>query len=657
MHSLRRRLSKKAWHSRPTSPSPSPQDSLLEAPENMKDREGPDSQSLPETPLRPTHAEAASSTLASFTGAESTPEHDDAVEPSSLHSSSPRSTEVPAQPGLSTNSSIERISQVSSTPGSISADLASSPTTSSPSEGLFTRSTSGGQPPWDRSVEVVWTRHIPTSGQADSGDETASFRENIVRLGQEIATPTSPTQNTLTEELGNEITSLSHGAKARSGPTATSSRIQRKKLRNAKSPYFRLPDRIRFKIMKYVLANHNSDDKPIRMNNPVFLWQAWPVNRLTKPPVWSTDYFDSLESVLSSLDPYTSICSAMRADVLAALFLTRRFHVVYAPHMGRQTQPAATQYMDRYGPLMASITIEVDFTKLGGGVAQAASNFPALAGLNGIKSLIESFVQRQLSRRQTPIRDLRVLVRRYHGVRLLTNPRPSTSPLHFRRRTLLTTSESISPTTHLPPKTPELITPNPTATLLSYYTPDNQITHLLAPLKSLGPLVNTLTITAAPERFITELAIALRGAAAADDQTLRTAEMEQHVTFRLPAEAYPFPMLPGQRAVVDFGPRQRGGVGVVVVVGGGAEGWEGEDGCRMLGVVSTGETEGGGDIKGVPPRRAARRRTGLGGLALRFRGGGGDIGGEEEEKEEGKMGQGVFGRMVGGSRKGLFGLG
>jgi hypothetical protein len=59
-------------------------------------------------------------------------------------------------------------------------------------------------------------------------------------------------------------------------------------------------------------------------------WDVWPVNRLAKPQEWSTDYFDSPESVLSSLGNYTSICSAMHADVPATVVLTRRLHVVYA---------------------------------------------------------------------------------------------------------------------------------------------------------------------------------------------------------------------------------------------------------------------------------------------------------------------------------------
>lgn len=407
----------------------------------------------------------------------------------------------------------------------------------------------------------------------------------------------------------------------------TPNKVIHQRSQNANNRYFQLPDAVRLRVMKYVLASHSHHDKPIRMNNPVFLWEAWPVNRHRKPRIWSIDYFDSLESVLSSLDPYTSVCAAMRADVLAALFLVRRFHVVYSPFVGRESQPAATKYMDRYGALMASITLEVDFTKLGGGWKPEAATFDATAGLKGVKKLVEGFVQSQLTR-STSIQDLRVLVRRYYGVRPALDVSKPTHPRTRNKHTRKSTATNTNTTTTIPlisaapprkhpllplhptnsPKqtnrqtlTPHSPAPVSTSTLTptsttpppipppTPYTPTTQITQTLHPLKSLGPLVSRLTLTSVPESFAAELITSLWSA---DKKALRAdaAVLAEHVTYRVPGREYPpFPSFPSLFGDGD-GEGEGRGWGAVV-------GWGGDDddddggGCR--------EGVGGGEYEGV----------------------------------------------------------
>lgn len=280
---------------------------------------------------------------------------------------------------------------------------------SAPAKERCIASTAEEQSLWDQHADIVWTRHIPSGGTKALEDGT-TFRANLESLAPRAPIPSSGSQGP------NDEVSLAHTETTSDSLPKPYHKAIDKGVHNANNRYFQLPDPVRFEIMRHVLASHNRQNKPIRMNNPVFLWEAWPVNRHRKPKVWSTDYFDSLESVLSSLDSYTSVCGAMRADILAALFLVRRFHVVYSPFVGKESQPAATKYMDRYGPLMASITLEVDFTKLGGGRNPDAASLNPTAALKRTTKLVEGFVQSQLPRR-TPIQDLRVLVRRYHGVR------------------------------------------------------------------------------------------------------------------------------------------------------------------------------------------------------------------------------------------------
>ncbi|KAL2174809.1 uncharacterized protein P884DRAFT_63779 [Thermothelomyces heterothallicus CBS 202.75] len=287
--------------------------------------------------------------------------------------------------------------------------------------------------------------------------------------------------------------------------------------------------------MKYLLECLNPGDKPIRMNSPVYLREVWLVNRPQTPGVWSARSFDSLGSVLSSLDSYISACSAMRADVLATLFLTRRFHVVYSPYMGNSTQPAATHYMNKYGSLMASITLEVDFTNLSGSWRPEAVHLDGLRGLDGVKRLVDTFVQSQLTRRSnTPIRDLRVLVRRYHGFRPQTLPAPPSSPPSFSFSSFSSPSSVFSYPSTSPVSTtrsriasairsrlrrrrstnalasaPSTLRPTPTPTPTTTrreYSPAAHVRHALSALPSLCSVVSRLTLSGAPADFSAELA-------------------------------------------------------------------------------------------------------------------------------------------------------
>jgi hypothetical protein len=138
------------------------------------------------------------------------------------------------------------------------------------------------------------------------------------------------------------------------------------------SRFFRLPDAVRFRIWKEVLRDHDSG-KSVRLNNPGFLAAVWPVeriggNRCQQPGTnWDNSgisraqkeenradrgqpagYFDSLATVLDSVQPYMATSFGARIDVLATLMLTRRFHVVYSPFVSAQLQPAATLWLDKY---------------------------------------------------------------------------------------------------------------------------------------------------------------------------------------------------------------------------------------------------------------------------------------------------------------------
>ncbi|KAH6615786.1 hypothetical protein B0J18DRAFT_372464, partial [Chaetomium sp. MPI-SDFR-AT-0129] len=351
-----------------------------------------------------------------------------------------------------------------------------------------TQAVSVDQPPWDRITELVWNRTV-LDRETKEKEEGVIFENVLARLKDMAAADearAAPTGDV--PPSGNNMALLAVPMGDGKGRRNTHSRIlMAKTARNAADKrYFGLPAHIRFRIMKYLLHAHNPDDKPIRMNNPIDLCEAWPVNKIKdRTKEWISEHFDSLESVLYSLSNYTSTCSAMRADVLAALFLTRRFHVVYSPYVSGKIHYSAIKYMDRYGHLMASIAVEVDFTKLAGSYQPAGADLDAAQSMKGVVSHLKHFIDRQKMRPDgVPLRDLRVLVRRYYGFRPYrpTSPRPkSKSPASSRPSTPESTSTSIS--FHSSKPVP--------------YTPDSLVADVLAPLSALGSCVQSLTITGA----------------------------------------------------------------------------------------------------------------------------------------------------------------
>ncbi|KAM7191700.1 hypothetical protein V8F20_009177, partial [Naviculisporaceae sp. PSN 640] len=266
-------------------------------------------------------------------------------------------------------------------------------------------------PPWDRTAELVWTKGIATSDNKLWHDELC-FQENTVRMAASEAKLRPSTLHQSTQPRAKQTSLLT--------PGIYSKEPQRRNNISGKDNglYFKLPDRVRLKIAKRIIAFHSSG-KPIRLNSPVFFKPIWPVNGPPGKaglPFYTEEYFDSLHSVLYQLDRYLSVCFAMRIDILTTLFLTRRFHVIYSPMVKPLTCPLATRFMDKYGVYMKLINLEIDLTKFGGNFHPASATMDF--SLSTIRAHVERFVEGQLSRHGgTTLQSLIVMVRRYHGVR------------------------------------------------------------------------------------------------------------------------------------------------------------------------------------------------------------------------------------------------
>jgi hypothetical protein len=181
-------------------------------------------------------------------------------------------------------------------------------------------------------------------------------------------------------------------------------------------------------VAKYLVPD--DDRRPIRLNNGTRLYR----------PVWLDGHFDSLESVLRAVEAYTSVCWALRADVLMTLANTRRFHVVLSPFSGPLLDPAAHRWFDAYAGHIQHLTLEVDMSKLGFGAEAAAADLRPL--MTKVRPRIEAYAAAQKRRAVgqemllhqggffsldertaalrgglTTVHELGVAARRYYGVR------------------------------------------------------------------------------------------------------------------------------------------------------------------------------------------------------------------------------------------------
>lgn len=169
-------------------------------------------------------------------------------------------------------------------------------------------------------------------------------------------------------------------------------------------PYFDLPNKIRFEIMRHLVGNTDTG-RPILLNS---MRQA--------SPAWPDDAFVSLGSVLKPLQTIMWACPRLRAEVMVMLLLTRKFHVIFSPCVKECTQPLPTTWLFRYLHLMQDVSLEVDMTKLGFGHGWESTAMET--NIKNIGRLIHKFTAEMLTR--SPVNSMGCLTihcRRYFGYR------------------------------------------------------------------------------------------------------------------------------------------------------------------------------------------------------------------------------------------------
>jgi len=180
---------------------------------------------------------------------------------------------------------------------------------------------------------------------------------------------------------------------------------------NEAQPLFKLPEDIRLKIYSHVLeASSSQMPCPIRMGEMSLM-----------QPVWPEGYFQTLQEALAPGQGALESCFALRAELMAALFTSRRFHVTLSPYVSEPLFPLTTTYISMYGCLMENVTLEMDFTKLGYGPDPSAVAFGP--GTLNMRGLVSNFVGTIKKRggEGTKMNNLVILCRRFYGNRPIPN--------------------------------------------------------------------------------------------------------------------------------------------------------------------------------------------------------------------------------------------
>ncbi|KAL7807474.1 hypothetical protein V8C44DRAFT_367405 [Trichoderma aethiopicum] len=169
----------------------------------------------------------------------------------------------------------------------------------------------------------------------------------------------------------------------------------------------KLPEHIRRRILEHLVTSHKTpeESKPISLN--AFTWNQ---------DCWEPSDFTPLSKVLATFRPYMSVSFEFYSTIFIALLSGYSFHVTFSPFIAPRLNPLATTWLNKYGPFMRSLIIEIDLSRLGLGPSpQAAHLLPCTANL---QRLLHAFSLSQLQRAaEAPLESLILACRRFHGQR------------------------------------------------------------------------------------------------------------------------------------------------------------------------------------------------------------------------------------------------
>ncbi|KAH6609031.1 hypothetical protein Trco_002377 [Trichoderma cornu-damae] len=159
-------------------------------------------------------------------------------------------------------------------------------------------------------------------------------------------------------------------------------------------------------ILRSLVASHEPlGFKPVSLNR--FCWNQ---------DCWEPSDFTPLHEVLAVFHPYLSVSFDFYAALFVTLLSEYTFHVTFSAFIAPRLNPLATTWLNRYGPFMKSLIVEIDLSRLGLGPRSGAVQL--LPCLGHLQDLLFGFSTSQLERApEAPLETLILACRRFHGQR------------------------------------------------------------------------------------------------------------------------------------------------------------------------------------------------------------------------------------------------
>ncbi|KAL7796806.1 hypothetical protein V8C37DRAFT_408274 [Trichoderma ceciliae] len=166
------------------------------------------------------------------------------------------------------------------------------------------------------------------------------------------------------------------------------------------------PEHVRLLILRNLVASHEPlGSKPISLNR--FCWDQ---------DCWEPLDFTPLHEVLTTFHPYSGVSFDFYASLFITVLSEYTFHVTFSAFIAPRLNPLATTWLNKYGPFMKSLIIEIDLSRLGLGPDPGAVNL--LPGIGQLQDLLFKFSMSQLERApEAPIETLILACRRFYGQR------------------------------------------------------------------------------------------------------------------------------------------------------------------------------------------------------------------------------------------------
>jgi hypothetical protein len=165
----------------------------------------------------------------------------------------------------------------------------------------------------------------------------------------------------------------------------------------------RLPLKVRFLIYDFLTESERDKDMKVVLSPPNTVAYFWPEAHFIEP----SDVFDYIGNASES-------CWQLRHELMTYYCTQFHFHITY----NYFCTPFVARIIHRWLPLFANrlqyLTVEVDFTRLGGSYKNGA--FPLPHGQEEMAAFVEKLIS-QLATRENSIQSVHFMCRRYKGLR------------------------------------------------------------------------------------------------------------------------------------------------------------------------------------------------------------------------------------------------